>query len=749
MKKKILSVLLVTSLVLGGCSNGTSGTSDKNSTSEAVSEEASTEDAEEEISDDAASSESTDETSEESTEEGSEAEETAGDSASAEEEEASTDVSSIDTSVMTPWINSNILGIVTDDVNPDLKDDFYLNINHDYLRDAKLRPGYTTEMPILDAADIVKERCTDILTDKTLEGRDVELCQGLYEMYLDWDKRNEIGVKKIEPIFEQLKNVSSIEELNDFMMTEDWYYYGNYLALVTLGVNNDDSSLYQVDIYSTPLSLGDSAEYEELTANGERNKDYNDKIACYMLGRLGYSEEESQKIIDERLSFETKIAKFEKTYLEKSDPAALKESINMVTMDDIKEMSPNYPLAQFMENFGFAKSELININEPKWLEGLNELYNEDNFEEIKSYYLATAASSLITYIDEEAFRAYQDYYMEKTGITEVSSDEKEAYDMVMSMLSDNLSRIYIEKYLTPEMKEEITNLCKECIDTYYEMLDSEEWLSEETREKAKDKLSNLTIHAVYPDKWEDDSMLEFTSKEDGGDYLSALEELWRAIVEINLSHINGKVDKEIWGINILDTNAYYNPTNNSINIIPGFFCDATYRSDMTIEEKYGALGSVIGHEISHAFDTNGAQFDSDGNVKDWWTEEDYTAFSERATKLVQYYDNVIAFDDGTPYKGQLVQTEAIADMAGLKCMLTMAKKVEGFDYDKFFRSYEYMWARTGTLAAMQSAVLSDSHPLHYLRGNVTVQQFDEFLDTYDIKEGDGMYLAPEDRIAVW
>ena len=281
------------------------------------------------------------------------------------------------------------------------------------------------------------------------------------------------------------------------------------------------------------------------------------------------------------------------------------------------------------------------------------------------------------------------------------------------------------------------------------MLGDIDWLSEETRKEAQNKLRHITIHAVYPDKWEDDSMYQVTAKKDGGSYFNALKEYLEARHEDSLGKLNTKVDKEIWGIDILDLNAFYNPANNSINIIPGFFCDATYRSDMPIEEKYGAIGSVIGHEISHAFDTNGAQYDAEGNVKSWWTDEDYKAFSDRAQKLIDYYDQVVAFDDGTPYYGQLVQTEAIADMAGLKCMLKMAEKVEGFDYDKFFRANAFLWARAGSKELMEYYAATDEHPLNYLRANVSAAQFDEFADTYGIKEGDGMFVAPDDRIAVW
>ncbi|MCR5106928.1 MAG: M13 family metallopeptidase [Lachnospiraceae bacterium] len=664
--------------------------------------------------------------------------------------EVSAEVSSIDTSVMKPWINSNIMGIITDDVNPDLKDDFYINVNRDYLRTAKLRPGYSYEFPLYDASDMVRDRCIDILTDKTLEGRDAELTQGLYELFLDWDKRNEIGLTKMGPLLKRLKEVSTIEELNNFILTDEWLYPGVIPVTVGLGVNHDDSSLYQVNISSPYLSLNDSAEYEQLTANGDRQKEYNDETAGYILDRIGYSEEEIQKILDDRFSFETKLAGYMKNKLEWSDPASVKESINMVTLDDIKKMSPNYPLVEHMELIGYAESELINIKEPKSIEGLNELYNEDNLEEIKAYLLAATATSLMPYLDEEAYRTYQDCNMKLNGITEVSSDEENAYNIVRSYLNDNLSRLYVEKYLNPEIKEEITTLCQDCIDTYSKMLDEEEWLSEETRELAKNKLSKLTIRAVYPEKWDDDSMLSIIPKEEGGDYCSAINDLCKAKMEMSNHKINAKLDKDIWyGISILNTNAYYISNLNAINILPGFFCDATYRSDMSIEEKYGALGYTIGHEISHAFDTNGAQFDGDGNVKNWWTEEDYAAFTERSQKLIEYYDRIVPLDDGNNYNGQMVQGEVIADLAGIKCMLLMAGKIDGFDYDKFFRTYAHMWASVMTLSEVQKRIATDVHPLFYLRINTVLSQFDEFLETYDIKEGDGMYIAPEDRITVW
>ena len=663
----------------------------------------------------------------------------------------------MDPSVLKPWINSTVYGMVTEDNKPDIKDDLYLYVNHDWAENVAFRPGYSSEMRLFDAMDIVKERCMEFLSDQELLDsedpqvvHDASLIQGIYELFLDWDSRNEVGVTPFEPMVAKLLSVGTLEELTEYLLSEDNYYWGTFPASVYLGTNAEDSSLYDIEIGATALlTYGDAAEYVEETPNGKRRKEYMDALFTYMAGRFGIGEKEAEEYLEDAFSFEKQIAASEKTVLESYAPTALQESINPVTMEDIRKLSPDFPLAAYMERYGYAESKLINLNEPDWLPALNDLYTEEHLEELKAYILKGTLTGIVSYIDEEAYRKGDELSNKASGIEESEPDEDVAYSLAMSIFPDSFSRLYIDEYLSAEMKEEITELCEDAVDTYREMLSETEWLSEETRKEAVNKLDHLTIHAVYPEKWEDDSMYEITGKADGGTYLKAIEDIARSGLEQMRSKINGTVDKEIWGINILDTNAYYNPTDNSVNIIPGFFCDVTYRNDMSIEEKYGALGSVIGHEISHAFDTNGAQYDEDGNVANWWTEEDYDAFMERAQKLVDYYDQVVAFDDGTPYSGQMVQTEAIADMAGLKCMLRMAEKIEGFDYDQFFQANARLWSRVDTLETAEALVMSDSHPLHYLRANVTAEQFDEFIETYGIQPGDGMYLAPEDRIAVW
>ena len=194
-------------------------------------------------------------------------------------------------------------------------------------------------------------------------------------------------------------------------------------------------------------------------------------------------------------------------------------------------------------------------------------------------------------------------------------------------------------------------------------------------------------------------------------------------------------------------NCFYNPQDNSISIMGAFAQGDLYRSDMSDEELYGKLGIVIGHEISHAFDRNGAQFDKDGNMSMWWTEEDYAEFQERNDRLADYYNAMHPWE-GQDFYGSIMTGEACADMAGMKVMLKLAAEKEDFDYDTFFRSYAEVWLTKEPLQ-MAYIRINDNHPMGYLRINTTLQQYDEFLDFYGITEGDGMYLAPENRVAIW
>ena len=230
-----------------------------------------------------------------------------------------------------------------------------------------------------------------MLTDTSLTGEDAEKIQNYYELWLDWEGRNETGIDPILPYAQKVSNISSLDEMSKLLVSEENFTWGVSLARVGLSLNSENSTLYEVQISPTALSLQDSAEYKELTENGKRTQKANKEIAYYMLGRVGLSETEIDKVLQDMYDFEAKLAEYEKSVLEKSDPAYVTASVNPVTMKDIKTLSPNYPLAEYMENYGWSKSKLINLGEPEWLTGLNELYTEENLEGIKAYIFSVAS----------------------------------------------------------------------------------------------------------------------------------------------------------------------------------------------------------------------------------------------------------------------------------------------------------------------------------------------------------------------
>ncbi|MBR1522921.1 MAG: hypothetical protein IJ641_00545, partial [Lachnospiraceae bacterium] len=333
------------------------------------------------------------------------------------------------------------------------------------------------------------------------------------------------------------------------------------------------------------------------------------------------------------------------------------------------------------------------------------------------------------------------------GTSGTVSDVKMAYDRVASKLPTSMQKVYIEKYGSEDDKKKMERLCLQVIDTYRELLSENEWASDEVKEYAIHKLDKMEIHAAYPDKFRDTSGIDIS----GCSLIEADEVISRMDRDYNRSLIGTQRDKEMWAEdnNILSCNAFYLRTDNTINMFIGMMGEPFYSDVMSTEELYASIGAFwVGHEISHAFDSNGAQFDADGNYRDWWPEKDKEEFKSRVQKMDKYLDGLIAFGD-SHFIGSNIDTEMVADMTGLQCGLRMASKVDDFDYDKFFTKYAQMNAVLSVYSSELTILLQDEHPLDYSRTNVPVQQFDEFYETYGVSEGDNMYLAPSDRLLVW
>ena len=655
-----------------------------------------------------------------------------------------------------PWVNSNIIGRVPESYRPSPTEDFYVWRNHDWLITTKLKPGRNGADAFDELDDSIIERLTALMTDQTLTGHDAELLQNLYALWLDWDSRNAEGVKVAQQVFNRINSINSIDELTAYIASRDLNDKDlPSLYCYSVEADQNDSDYYCLYLYPMNLRLGDSAEYKALTANGEKVKKAADSRASYMLKRLGLSASEAQELMTRAYDFEKAIAAYIMTNEESRLPENTSAQNNPVTYDQLRAMSPVFPLADMLLSADMV-SDRLNLRQPKWLEGMNSLYTAANLEGMKAHLiLSTVADVYINWLDEAAFREYQKIANERSGITESAPDTEIAFNFVNGYLTKPMSRVFASKYVSPQTKQDITEMIQAIIAEYRTMLAGEEWLSAETRAKAVEKLDALKIFAVYPERYSDSETigsLNIGTKSDGETLMSAIDKLERYNYASRLRKLNTKVDRDLWfDENVHRVNASYYRYRNAILIYAGLIGGDFYDPDASYEFNLAGIGTIIGHEISHAFDPTGAQYDKDGNLSSWWTDEDFAAFNARAGKLIEHVSSMTILEDGTKWNGSYTQGETVADIAGVKAALKIAAKIDGFNYRDFFESIALHWKMVATPERVRELAQIDVHPQMYLRCNAVVQLFPKFHETYGTVSGDRMYLSPEKitELEVW
>ena len=335
--------------------------------------------------------------------------------------------------------------------------------------------------------------------------------------------------------------------------------------------------------------------------------------------------------------------------------------------------------------------------------------------------------------------------LEDPNIHGDSSDDEVAQELYLKAFPKAFDQIYIGKYIKDSTKQRIDDLIGDVIDEYQVLFEEQEWLADETKQAAKEKLSNMWHMSFYSDGFMDEgNRFAVTASDAMGladDYYD-----WHA----------GIMSSCPWSGSILThsmstttINAFYSPGDNAFGIFHGVCASYIEDENLSKEKLYGYIGMVIGHEISHGFDSSGSSYDKNGQKNDWWTADDKAAFQSKVAKIADYYTNAIHGYHDHNYNGANLTGEIIADMGGLRVMLRLAEKEKSFDYDEFFRAIAENFAIQGTREYGLYRIVADNHPEEYLRINVTFGQFDKFAETYGVKEGDGMYVAPENRLAIW
>ncbi|MDX8571021.1 M13 family metallopeptidase [Elizabethkingia sp. HX QKY] len=636
------------------------------------------------------------------------------------------------------------------------QDDFFNYVNGGWLKTAKIPSDKSSwgsfnqlrEDTDNNSMNILKE----ILKSKYPAGSEGQKIQALYTTYTDWTKRNALG---ISPIKADLDKVDAIKDLKSFQqyidqatLTGDNPFYG-----WGAGADMKNSKMNAVYLGGPRLGLGKDYYQKENEANTAILADYKNYITT-LLGVIGY--QNSASVAQNVLDFEKRMAK---TLLTNEQARDANLRYNPKTVAELPALVKNVDLPDYLKTVGVNTDKVI-IGEINYYKNLDSFINQENLPLIKDYLkyriIASNASNLDQKLDDIQFNFYS---KRMQGQQEQRSMDKRGLSFVNGIVGEAFGKLYVEKYFPAEAKAEMVVLVDYVKKAFASRIKKLEWMSSVTKEKALDKLNKFTVKVAYPDKWKDYSKLTLKSDADGGSLYSNLQEISKWQYQKGLEKVGKPVDKTEWGMTPQTVNAYYSSSNNEIVfpaaiLQPPFF---NFKADAAV--NFGGIGAVIGHEISHGFDDSGSRFDGDGNLNNWWTDEDRKKFEVATQKLGAQYDTYEPVK-GSHVNGKFTMGENIGDLGGVNVAYEALQmylkdkgnpgKISDLTQDqRFFMSWATVWRTLSTDQYKVNQVKTDPHSPGEYRAFAPLVNVDAFYNAFDIKPGDKLYKKPEDRIKIW
>ena len=635
------------------------------------------------------------------------------------------------------------------------QDDFFSYVNGNWVKTAKIPADKASWGSFNELREKTDEASLDILnhilTDKFTAGTEGKKIQNLYASYMDLKKRDADGLKPIQADFKKIDAIKNLKDLQSYL-DQATKYGDNPLYDWRVGPDLKDSKNNAIYLGAADLGLGKDYYQKENEANAKTLAEYQKHVTA-LLNVIGNknSSEVAKNIVD----FEKSLAK---SYLTLEQGRDANKRYNPKTTAELSAMVKNINLPQYLKNVGVNTDRVI-IGELAYYEKLDSFINEKNLPLIKDYMklrlLSGNAGVLNQNLDKLNFDFYSKYLQ---GQEEQRALNKRGLQMINGVLGEAFGKLYVEKYFPEEAKTQMEELIGYLIKSYKKHISELEWMSATTKQKALEKLSKFTVKVAYPDKWEDYSKLEI----EGPNKISLYENLknvsaWR--YSKNLEKVGKAVDKTKWGMTPQTVNAYYSPSNNEIVFPAGILQPPFFNFKADPAVNFGGIGAVIGHEIGHGFDDSGSKFDGDGNLNNWWTDEDRKNFEAATKKLGEQYSSYEPVA-GTKVNGTFTMGENIGDLGGVAVAydaLQMYLKdkgnpglISGYTQDqRFFLSWATVWRTKSTEKYLINQVKTDPHSPGMYRAVGPLVNVDAFFKAFDIKEGDKHYKKPENRIKIW
>ncbi len=657
----------------------------------------------------------------------------------------------------TPGINTSLMDKT---ISP--KNDFFNFVNGTWLKNTeipadKTRWGSFDELrqnTDKDALAILKEATNN---PKYKSNTDQGKAINMYKSAMDTVARNKQGIAPLKPYLAKINAVKNIQDLQKLMMQEEAIGGGVGFFGVGIGPDDKDSNRNVVSVGPGGLGLPDRDYY---VSEDKDSKEKREKYALHvakMLQFLGETPAQSKTDADKILALEIQMSQPRLDRVERRDA---RKQYNPTAIADLQQMLPIIKWDTYLKGVGFAKLDTIIVSQPRYMKALQTIFTENKVEDWKAYMrwmlLRSSASQLSTNIETANWEFYGKTL---TGALKQRPRHEKALQVVNGTVGEALGKLYVEKMFPAEAKAKAYNMIKNVIRAYEIRINNLTWMSAETKKKAIEKLNKLTIKIGYPDKWEDYSALVVKSPEEGGTYFDNIKNASQWNWNKDLAKLGKPVDKTEWGMSPQTVNAYYNPSYNEIVfpaaiLQPPFY---NYQADEAV--NYGGIGAVIGHEISHGFDDEGARYNAEGNLVDWWTEGDLTQFTALGTALADQYSALEPLP-GIHVDGKFTLGENIGDLGGINAAydgLQLYLKengnpglIDGYTPEqRLFISWATIWRSKMRDEAIKNQVKTDPHSPGMFRAYVPLLNLDTFQKAFDIKPGDGMYLTPDKQVKIW
>ena len=610
-----------------------------------------------------------------------------------------------------------------------------------------------------DALTILK---TALSTDKDLKkteiipGSDQDKAVKLYETIMDTVARNQQGLEPLKPYLAKIDAIKNIADLQNYMIDMEPKGGSGFVGFY-VGAHPKDSNKNVGYIGGGSLGLPDRDYYIK---DDENSKEIRLKYVAYitkMLQYLGESEADAATEAKQILDFETRLAEPKMDKVERRDA---RKRFNPRSIGDLQNMVPAINWNAYFKGIGVKSIDTVIVGEVKYFDALQTILKEDNVADWKAYLRWNSFNDAAGLLSTDLAKANWEFYsQELRGAKAQKPLNERALGTVNNTVGEALGKLYVENYFPPEAKAKAERMIKNVILAFKNRISKVSWMTDETKEKAIEKLLALKVKIAYPDQWKDYTELQIEGPNENGSYLQNIVNVKAWNHKKTIEDLSKPVDKSEWGMAPQVVNAYFNPRYNEIVFPAAILQPPFYNFTADDAVNYGGIGAVIGHEISHCFDDSGSRYDKNGNLNNWWTDEDLKQFEALGKNLADQYSAIEVLPD-VFINGAFTLGENIGDLGGVNAAYDALQMdleangrpepIDGFTAEqRFFMSWATVWRTKMREDALKTRIKTDPHSPGMNRAVQPLLNIDSFYEAFSIKAGDAMYIEPENRVKIW